>query len=70
MDIKRQRHKFGIKNKSLKTWNKEEFYYLHERCLIGKRRVNPWSQGRFCMVDDYIPGRKLPNHQINSLDPL
>lgn len=58
MDIKRQRHKFGIKNKSLKTWKKEEFDYIHERCLLGKRRVNPCSQGRFSMVDGY-PRQKI-----------
>lgn len=58
MGIKRSRHKFGIKNKSSKTWNYEEFYYLHERSLIDQRRVNPCSQGRFCMVDDY-PRQKI-----------
>lgn len=34
MGIKCSRYKFGIKNKSLKMWNYEEFYYLYERFLI------------------------------------
>lgn len=54
MGIKCSRYKFGIKNKSLKMWNKEEFDYIYERCLFGKRRVNFCSQGCFFMVDGYF----------------
>lgn len=35
-------------------WNKEEFDYIYERCLFGKRRVNFCSQGCFFMVDGYF----------------